>query len=190
MAGALIFVLHARPESRPGIPSHEWRLSQAAKEDAVLLSHALPPELAPVAWSSAEPRARETAAVIALRKCLRVEPEPRFAEVDRAAGGWLDDYDAAAEVYLRTGAHAGWEPRRSVAARFEAAVAALPPDSRDTVIVTHGLALTCWLASRIPLAAPAWWRALTLPDAWRFEPHTGSLERLFAMTPRGASARA
>ncbi len=170
------------PEIEKGVPSSRWRLAESSKEDCVLLAHALPAQLASVVYHSDMPKAAETALVIALRRGLRTARDPRLAEVDQSAAGWLDDYDSAAMRYLRTGDSPGWESRESVVARIDAAVndaVALHPGQGDVVLVGHGLAPTLWLQSRKPFDdIAAFWRALTLPDAWRLDLETGELVRV------------
>src|SRR6185312_12463315 len=82
-AVAVILVRHGMPEIQRGVASTRWRLSEAAKEDCVLLAHALPAELGPVVYSSAQAKAQETATVIALRRGLRTEVDERLREVEQ-----------------------------------------------------------------------------------------------------------
>jgi broad specificity phosphatase PhoE len=148
----------------------------------VLLAHALPRDLAPVAYSSGQPKADETAAVIALRRGLRTALDKRFAEVEQDAAGWIDDYRAAAAEYLATGASPGWEAREAVVQRFEAAITDALGDAAtgDLVVATHGLALSLWLASRTRTDTVRFWQELTFPDAWRVDIESGSLVHVFS----------
>lgn len=165
----------------PGVSSKLWRLSESAKEDCVLLAHALPEVLAPSIYTSDQPKVVETANVIALRRGLAVVTDRRFAEVDQG-GRWIDeDYREVAAGYLGGVDHSGWEPRQQVVKRFARGVEdalAAGPDS-DLVVVNHGLAMSLWLASVTKLDLIPFWRALTFPDAWRLDLESGSLDRLF-----------
>jgi broad specificity phosphatase PhoE len=165
-----------------GVASKLWKLDERAREDCVLLAHALPADIAPVAYSSGQPKADETAAVIALRRRLRSAIDARFAEVDQDAAGWIDDYRAAAPEYLATGASPGWEAREAVVQRFEAAVADALGDAStgDLVVATHGLALSLWLASRTGIDIVPFWQELTFPDAWRLDIGSGQLTHVFS----------
>lgn len=161
------------PEVVPGISSTLWELGEAALEDCVLLAHALPEALAPKAFTSHQPKVKQTAAVLALRRGIEVLEDERLREVGQGPG-WIDDYRAAAASYLR-GEHSGetadWEPRERVVARFaagvDAAIAANSSSAGDLLIVNHGLAMSLWLASRSNIDLEAFWKALTFPDAWR-----------------------
>ncbi len=170
------------PAIERGVPSSRWRLAESSKEDCVLLAHSLPEHLAPVTYHSDAPKAAETALVIAMRRGLRTVQDARLAEVDQSASGWLEEYEAAAARYLETGDSPGWEPRESVVVRIGAAVdaaVAANPGRGDVILVGHGLAPTLWLQSRKPFDdIAAFWRALTLPDAWRLDLETGELVRV------------
>lgn len=169
---ALILVRHALPEVVRGVPSSQWGLSEAGREDCVLLAHALPVDLAPVVYSSGIPKAAETAAVIALRRGLRTAVDGRLREVDQPPE-WVEDHRAKVLGYLAGRDGSDWEPRDGAVARFGAAIRdALADDAGragDTVVVTHGLVMTLWVATVAEIDSGAWWAALTLPDAWRVE---------------------
>ena len=180
---AVILVRHALPEVKQGLSSKLWELSDASREDCVLLAHALPPVSA--VWSSDELKARQTADVLGLRLGLPVEVDSGFAEVDRP-GVWDRDYREVAEGYLSGADEPGWEPREAVVARFGATIArATRVAAGDVVVVNHGLAMSLWVASVAGIDLVTWWRELTFPDAWRVEVEAGSVERLWMGGARG-----
>jgi len=178
-ARGLILVRHARPEVRPGSPPVSWELGDRGREDCVLLAHHLATRsLAPIVFSSSEPKAEQTAAVLALRLGLAVRVDDRLGEVERPSA-WDDDYEASAGKYLAAGERDGWERADAVRARFRAAVkdAVDSQPQGDVVIVNHGLAMTLFLAEGAPVVPAQFWATLTLPDAWRLDLESGSLER-------------
>ena len=160
--------------------SHLWRLEEHSREDCVLLAHALPLSLAPIVYTSGQPKTDETGAIIALRRGLRTAVDERLGEVDQSASGWIEDYRATAKEYLGTGDSPGWEPRESVVGRFESAISEVSDADGDVVIATHGLAPSLWLARRTPIDLVPFWEALTFPDAWRFDLETGELTHVFS----------
>lgn len=185
MAG-VILVRHAMPEVVPGVSSTLWELGDAALEDCVLLAHALPQDLARIVCTSHQPKVKQTAGVLALRRGLELRADERLREVDQGPG-WIDDYRAAAASYLRDGTvgeTADWEPRERVAERFAAGVgAAITANSGsagDVVVVNHGLAMSLWLASRSGIDLVPFWQGLTFPDAWRLEMKTGELRHIWS----------
>ena len=181
MGRGVILVRHALPEVVPGLSSKLWVLGESAKEDCVLLAHALPPDLAPILVASGVPKANETAMVLALRLGLTVESDPRVAEVDQPTTWFEGDYRAVAAEYLRGSNPHAWEPHHGVVARFAAAVEERLGTllTGDLVVVNHGLAMSLYLASRAAVDLVPFWEALTFPDAWRLDLESGELSHLF-----------
>lgn len=172
------------PNVERGVASRLWGLSAASREDCVLLAHALRSPVSAI-WTSDEPKARETAEVIGLRLGIEVQVDHAFAEADRPEI-WDRDYREVAAAYLRGVVEPGWEARETVIRRFSGGVARAASGAEGAVVVVnHGLAMTLWLSTKTELDVEPWWRALTLPDAWRFDPATGALEHLWM---GGASA--
>lgn len=180
----LILVRHAMSDAQPGVGSKLWGITESAGEDCVLLAHALPERLSPVIWSSSEKKAEQTAAIIAMRRGLRVEVDEGFGEVDRPTT-WDGDYRAQAAAYLAGAAHPGWEPRERVMRRFADAVerATTSPGEGDVVIVNHGMALSLYLELVARVDIVPFWQALTFPDAWRVDVETGELAHLYSGAP-------
>jgi broad specificity phosphatase PhoE len=180
------------PEVVPGVASTLWRLSESAREDCVLLAHALPANLGSPVLTSGQPKADETAAIVALRRGLQVRMEPRVRETDEPPGWFEGDFRALVARYLEGDVPPGWEPHAAVVTRFNAAVedgVAALPEGQDLVIATHGRAPSLYLASlkpaivhhgrTLPFELVPFWRALTFPDAWRLDVEANTLERLF-----------
>jgi broad specificity phosphatase PhoE len=189
---AVILIRHAMPEIQNGVASALWRLGESALEDCVLLAHALPLDLAPRVLTSNQVKVTQTAGVIALRRGLEVVEDARLREVEQDHA-WIEDYRVAAAAYLErgpTGESVGWETHLSSVARFgagvDAAIAANDGQEGDVVVVNHGLAMSLWLASRIPLDIVSWWKVLTFPDAWRVDLDAQTVEHLWLGGREGA----
>ncbi|ROP43728.1 histidine phosphatase family protein [Pseudokineococcus lusitanus] len=185
----LHLVRHGAPLVDPAQAPSSWSLDPS-KVDAV---HALRDAgvLPPGArWvSSAEPKARETAAL------LTDEPVGTDADLREQArpAGWLDDYAVRIHrslVALEHPSAPGWETGESTRERVVTAAlthldAAGADGHRDLVLVGHGTAWTLLVAALTgrPVDLYAWER-LTLPDvcvvaggelvrrwgAWRAQP--------------------
>lgn len=186
----VILVRHAMPEVVRGAPPRSWGLGERGREDCVLLAHALAGRALAGAFSSTEPKARQTADVIALRLGLHVVVEDvRFGEVERPAA-WAADHRDLVRRYLEGEDHDGWEARGAAIARFGAAAAAARgrAGGGDILIATHGTVMALWAGAITGMADPAaWWASLTFPDAWRINLHDGAMEHLFnAGTAAGA----
>lgn len=179
MSGAIILVRHAMPHVVQGTSSKFWGLSEAGREDCVLLAHALTGDIAPTIWSSDERKARETAEVIGLRIGRQVEVDPRFQEVDRPQV-WDRDYREVAAGYLAGVHEPGWESQASVVSRFSRAVLeAAAAQEGDVIVATHGMAMSLWAASVVELDVVPWWRELSFPDAWRVDIEARTLEHVW-----------
>lgn len=189
MADGLILVRHALPEVVQGVAASKWGLAERSREDCVLLAHHLPARLAPLVYASSQPKAAETAGVIALRRGLRVQADERLREADQDTG-WVDDYEDLAASYLRGQLAPGWEPQAAVSKRFgEAVQEALEdaPNGADLVVVDHGLAMTLYLSTRVQLDREAFWRGLSFPDAWRMDLASSALSRVVPFSAPGVS---
>ena len=175
---AVVLVRHAMPEVVQGTSSKLWGLGESAREDCVLLAHALPPEVTRII-SSDERKAKETADVLGLRLGVQVEVDPRFQEVDRPQV-WDRDYREVASGYLSGVREPGWEDRESVVERFAAGIEqALATFGDDIVVLNHGMALSLWVASVVDIDLVPWWKALTFPDAWRVDVAAGTVEHVW-----------
>lgn len=169
----LILVRHARPVTVPGAPPETWELDERAREDCVLLAHALRELDSPAIVSSPEPKARETATVLGLRLGVPVTEDDALREAARP-NEWVEDYRAAAIAYLASGGDSRWEPHTSVVVRFAAALerARQANPNRDLLVVSHGLAITLYLDALGLVDPIPFWDNLTLPAAWEVQDDT------------------
>jgi broad specificity phosphatase PhoE len=153
----LIVVRHALPEVVPGVAPHLWELGPEGRAAARALAARIDPTRV---VTSDEPKARQTAEEIAAPHGAEIVVDARLREVARPAA-WDEGYRDTALRYVAGEALAGWEPHEAVVARFAAACGA------GDVIVTHGLAMTLWLASEGLVAARGpFWAQLAFPDAY------------------------
>ncbi|MFC7476136.1 histidine phosphatase family protein [Dankookia sp. GCM10030260] len=150
--GTAWFVTHPEVEIDPAVPVPDWGLSAEGRRRAGLLAGRPWVSGLVAVFSSAERKARETAAVLGLPVLVRAA----LGENDRSATGYLakaafeataDRFFAEPEASIR-----GWERAVDAQARILAAVAAAlaeaPPG--DLAIVAHGgvgALLRCHLAS-------------------------------------------
>lgn len=176
----LLLVRHAMPEVQQGVASSLWGLSDPAREDCVLMAHHL--ALAPggTIHCSPERKASETADVLGLRIGRHVILDNDLREVDRP-DAWSEDYRAQVAAYLGGELMPGWEPRERVLERFSAAVgrAVASSEERDSIVVSHGQAISLFVASKVELDVVAFWRSLSLPDAWLLDLSSDELSHLF-----------
>lgn len=79
----LILIKHASPLVIPGTPTEQWELSDKGRESCVPLAEALRAHEPAMIVSSEEPKARETARIVAERLGVEHEAAPNLHEHDR-----------------------------------------------------------------------------------------------------------
>jgi broad specificity phosphatase PhoE len=161
----VLLVRHSVPELEPGVPSEEWRLSQEGRSRCGPLAERLA-EFGPQALlSSTEPKARETAELVAPALGLEVELSDGLRETARRTVGWLEAdelelgirrlFERPDEVVY------GEESAAEALARFEAALEGLPDSA---VVVSHGTVISLYVAARTGRDPFELWKSLDLPD--------------------------
>jgi broad specificity phosphatase PhoE len=159
MTYRLYLVRHAMPTLVPDVPPADWELGDEGRRGAQSLGDVLPPHVRLIA--SNEPKAQQT-----LQPLGHVLPDARFREVERDEP-YDGDFRARHRAFVNGADHPGWEPRTKVLDRFgHAAWYWWNQSWSDPVaIASHGMAMTVWLASVLPIADPAgFWADLRLPD--------------------------
>ena len=121
-------------------------------------------------YSSLEPKALETAALVAVRLGLDVRPRTDLHENDRTglAFGPIEVLHSRIERFFAAPAEPvmGNETAKAALARFEAAVRGLVAEAPDQTIavVAHGTVLTLLVARHNPVVPFDFWKALALPS--------------------------
>lgn len=166
----LILVKHSHPEIIPGVPANAWHLSAEGQRRCAPLADALAPYAPTVILSSTEPKAAETARLVAERLGLPVKGAEGLHEHDRTDLPFLsaDDFQAAvARFFAEPGRLVmGGETADEAQARFAAAVAAVlaaHPAEETVVIVAHGTVIALFVAAVAGLDGRALWQRLGLP---------------------------
>lgn len=161
----MLLVRHSAPELDPSAPSEEWRLSEEGRRRCAPLAERLARYEPRFLLASSEPKARETAELVAPALGLEVQLSDGLRETARRTVGWLapDDLDRGIqELFERPGEVVfGEESAAAALARFEEAVAGLP---EPAVVVTHGTVLSLYAAPRIGREPYEVWGSLELPD--------------------------
>lgn len=147
------------------MPSEEWRLSEEGRRRCGPLAErvaAYGPELL---VSSPEPKAQETAELIAPLLGLDVQLVEGLRETARRTVGWLPRHaieSGIRDLFARPNQIVYGEESASAAlARFEAAVAELPERG---IVVTHGTVISLYVAARTGVDPFELWQSLELPD--------------------------
>jgi broad specificity phosphatase PhoE len=163
----LVLIRHSVPEVDPARPADEWRLSEEGRARCAALAtrvRALAPRRL---LSSPEPKALETAELIAPALGLEVEVEVErdlreherrtlpFLPRDEFVRRMREFFARPDEVVL------GEESAGAARGRFSAVVDSV---ERPAAVVTHGTVIALYRAGSDPDGGFAFWEGLALPD--------------------------
>lgn len=147
------------------MPSEEWRLSEEGRRRCEPLAERLARFEPRALLASTEPKARETAELVAPALGLEVQLSDGLRETARRTVGWLAPGEidrGIRELFERPDEVVfGEESAEAALARFDSAVARLP---EPAVVVTHGTVLSIYAAPRIGRDVYELWSSLELPD--------------------------
>jgi 2,3-bisphosphoglycerate-dependent phosphoglycerate mutase len=167
----LILIKHARPLIDPVRAAHEWKLSDQGRGDASRLAERLRPHAVEEVFSSDEPKAIETAQIIAAE-----------VGVDSSVADGVHEHDRSNVPHMRSGefiSHVelffrkpdeltlGRETANQCLARFEAAIDELirgNAGAKAIAVVTHGTVLSLYLANLGAGKPFDLWRRMGLPS--------------------------
>ena len=172
MTRKLILVKHAPPEVVPGVPPERWTLSEKGRGLCVPLAERLEPHAPAVVVSSEEPKAAETAQLVAERLGVPWRTAPGLHEHDRSNVPHLrsGEFISMVELFFRrpTELVLGRETADAARGRFESAVARVVGEQSDgnVAVVSHGTVIALLLGGgarggRTPFEI---WRAMGLPS--------------------------
>jgi broad specificity phosphatase PhoE len=166
----LILIKHAPPQVTPEVASNRWVLTAEGQARCEWLAGALAEQGVAALYSSLEPKALETAALVAIRLGLEVRPRPGLQENDRTGLG----FDTAGGVKARIQRFfeapselvMGEETGAAALDRFEGAILAARAEAPDQTIavVAHGTVLTLLTAKHNPISAFEFWGSLGMPS--------------------------
>jgi broad specificity phosphatase PhoE len=177
----LILVRHARPQIEPDVPPPLWRLSAEGRAAAAGLAARIAPFAPAAVLASTEPKAVETAEILAAPLGLTVAADAAFAEHHRPDWPFQLDPAAVRARVLRVLA----EPALSVesaetgdaaVSRFAAGLAV--QSARPLIVVTHGTVLSLYLGRKAWLEAAEFWRGLGAPEALILDADGRLIERI------------
>jgi 2,3-bisphosphoglycerate-dependent phosphoglycerate mutase len=163
----LILIKHARPLIDPKIPSHRWKLSQQGRADAAKLAEILRPMAIERLYSSDEPKAIETAEILAEALGITTSVADDLHEHDRSGVPHMrtGEFISHMELFFRRPDELvlGEESADECLARFASGIDALPKD-QTTAIVSHGTVIALYLAQLDAGKPFEIWRKMGLPS--------------------------
>ncbi len=166
----LLLIKHAAPLIDPAINSHRWKLSEAGRASCAPLATAISKHSPTRIISSVEPKAAETAQLVADALSLQSEQRSGLHEHDRSNVPHMRsrDFISSIELFFRCRRECvlGLESAADCAERFEAAVREVLSEFPDdnTAIVAHGTVISLYLAARSQTNGFEIWRRMQLPS--------------------------
>jgi broad specificity phosphatase PhoE len=169
-ARRLILVKHSLPALEPDVSAAGWHLSAEGQRRCASLAAHLAPYLPATLVASQEPKAQETAALVAVRLGLPWTSVPGLHEHDRTGVGWMQEGEFEARVadfFTRPAERVfGQETAAEALARFQIAVTSVlaQPPAGTVIIVAHGTVITLFVAACAGVDPYPFWRQLGLPS--------------------------
>jgi len=163
-------VKHSEPVLEPEVAPNLWHLSERGRTGSVLLGDRLARYEPRSVVSSDEPKAVETAKIVAERLGIGYSVYPGLHEHDRTGVWFLSDEEfgrAASDFFGRPDKLVwGNETAQQAGSRFEGAVRRVLDEREEEVItiVAHGTVISLLVARYNDLDAYTLWRSLGLPS--------------------------
>lgn len=170
MTPYLILVKHSVPEIEPDRPANTWRLSQEGRLRARRLAEQLKDFQPELLVSSSEPKAKETAEIIARLLQIKVETVEELHEQDRTNVPYLsaEAFQVSIREFFRKPDELvfGKETANQAHTRFYRAVHSVLNDHRNrtVAIVAHGTVIALFVARLTGVGDLSLWNELGLPS--------------------------
>jgi broad specificity phosphatase PhoE len=177
----LILVKHSVPEIVESLPSQEWKLSELGRARAERLAEKLRHYQPEVIISSNEPKAKETAEIIARIHQLELHVAEDLHEHDRSNVTYLAHNEFQAfvrEFFQKPGELVfGRETADQAHARFYRSVHLILNEhtNKTVVIVTHGTVLSLFVSRLTGSSDFELWNMLGLPSFIAMDLHSNTL---------------
>jgi broad specificity phosphatase PhoE len=163
----LLLVKHSLPAIDPAVPATDWRLTDEGRRRCESLARRLMPFHPGAIVASHEPKAAETAAIVAARLGMPWRTMPGLHEHQRRAARFAPDRAAFESTVARFFAEPdklifGEESAHAAGDRFSRAVAAAIDSCRDQTlaIVAHGTVNALFVARHNDVEQFVLWRRL------------------------------
>jgi broad specificity phosphatase PhoE len=166
----LILVKHSLPSILEDIPAREWILSEIGKTRAQELAERLAPYQPEIIVSSIEPKAIQTAEIVAHSLNLNMTVVENLHEHDRGNIGYLsqDAFQTAIRKFFDVPNKLvfGRETADQSHQRFRDAVCSVLDNHQDqtVMVVAHGTVISLFVSRLLGISAFSLWHELGLPS--------------------------
>jgi len=167
----LLLVRHSLPNIDPGVAARHWKLSDEGRRRCTALAEMLSPYHPAIVVSSAEPKAAETAAIVAANLGIPLETETDLHEHDRSNVTHLSQEEfqqAMARLFAQLedlvfGNETAAQAQRRFAGTIDRLLARHPGET--ITVVAHGTVISLFVAARCSgVDGYTLWGQLGLPD--------------------------
>lgn len=169
MTKHLILVKHSLPEIREDLPAREWTLSKEGRVRAGHLAERLAPYQPQILVSSPEPKALETAGMIARKLQLSLQVVHDLHEHDRSNVPYLskENFEASVQEFFRNPDRRvfGTETAEEAYDRFSRAIYSVLNTFQEKTIVavSHGTVISLFVSRLTGRSDYSLWNQLGLP---------------------------
>jgi broad specificity phosphatase PhoE len=162
----LILVKHSKPEIKPSVTASKWELSVEGRKLCMRLAEDLAKHNPTYIVASLEPKATETAKLVAEKLALSFETAEGLHEHDRTNTPY---YDSPAVVAFFAQPHNlvyGSETAQQALERFKKVVETIVAKhpQANLVVVAHGTVITLLVADYCGIEPFSFWKELSLPS--------------------------
>jgi broad specificity phosphatase PhoE len=181
MTKYLILVRHSVPQMESDRPANAWKLSIEGQLRARQFAGELMSFVPEVIFSSDEPKAQETAEIVAGQLGLDVQIAPDLHEHDRSNQPFLshEAFQASVHQFFQKPDELvfGRETANQAYTRFYRAVHSILTEHREktVVIVTHGTVISLFVARLTGSSDWELWNRLGLPSFVAIDLHSSTL---------------
>lgn len=165
----LVLVKHSMPDVDPSKPASTWRLGNVGRHRAGVLATKLSFLSPDLIWSSREPKAVETAGIVAKTFDVPVGLADGLEEHHRDDTPYLPqrEFESVVETFFNRPDQLvfGSETAEQACERFTASIeSVVKTGQKDIVVVTHGTVISLFAASVAKVHSMSLWRRLGLPS--------------------------
>ena len=181
MTKYLILVKHSLPEVVEGRPANTWKLSEEGQRRAQRLAEELRDFEPEVILSSEEPKAKETAEIIANHLRRTIQMVSGLHEHDRSNVPYLsqDAFQASIRSFFQQPDQLvfGKETANEAHLRFYRAIHSILNENRNrtVVVVTHGTVLALFVSRLTGSSDLELWSMLDLPSFVALDLHSNTV---------------
>ncbi|MXX93311.1 MAG: histidine phosphatase family protein [Chloroflexi bacterium] len=165
----LVLVKHSMPDIDPSKPASTWRLGNVGRYRAGVLATKLRSFSPELIWSSREPKAVETASIVARTFDVTVRLADGLEEHHRDEVPYLPkrEFENTVEAFFHHSDQLvlGSETAKQACERFTASIEnVMKTGQKDIIVITHGTVISLYAASVAKVHSMSLWHQLGLPS--------------------------